>query len=57
MTSDVMFFTEMVLLHGVVLGWAFWELWSLNRDKRRSDAAASAERTGHAEGEHRPHKG
>jgi hypothetical protein len=54
MTSDAMFFAEMVLLHGAVLGWAFWELYALRRDKRRR---ASAERAGHPEGEQSPHRG
>ena len=25
----------MFLVSGVVLGWAFWELWKLKRDKRK----------------------
>ena len=33
---------EMVFGFGVVLAWAFWELWSLRRDKRRDDEAAAA---------------
>lgn len=33
---------EMVFGFGVVLAWAFWELWSLRRDKRRDAEAAAA---------------
>ena len=43
MSGNTIFFVELVFFHGAVLGWAFWELWTLRRDKRR-DAAASAER-------------
>jgi hypothetical protein len=28
-------FAEMFLVAGVVLGWGFWELWKLKRDKRK----------------------
>lgn len=47
---------EVVLVFGVVLAWAFWELWALRRDKRRDAEAASArsaaERPGHPERQH-----
>lgn len=42
---------EMTFGFGVVLAWAFWELWSLRRSQRR-DAAASAERARHTERQH-----
>jgi hypothetical protein len=35
MSSGALAFTEMFLVSGVVLGWAFWELWKLKRDKRK----------------------
>lgn len=55
---------EMVFGFGVVLAWAFWELWSLRRDKRRDAEGAaarlsaqgstqsSAQGSGHPEGQH-----
>lgn len=47
---------ELVLVFGVVLAWAFWELWSVRRSRRGDAEAASAgpgtERPGHAEGQH-----
>jgi hypothetical protein len=53
MSTNTLFFIELFLVHGAVLAWAVWEVWSLRRDKRRAAAAveASAERAGHAEGE------
>lgn len=50
MSGNTIFFVELVFFHGAVLGWAFWELWTLRRDKRR-DAAASAERARLADGQ------
>lgn len=52
---------EMVLGFGVVLAWAFWELWSLRRDKRRAADTVSAETrpegSRHPEGQHGAHGG
>lgn len=47
---------ELGLIFLPVLAWAFWELWSLRRDRKR-DEAASAERARHAEGQHGPDDG
>lgn len=50
MSGNTIFFVELVFFHGVVLGWAFRELWTLRRDKRR-DAAASADRARQDDGQ------
>lgn len=52
MSTNVLFYIELGLVHGAVLAFAFWELYKLRRDKRRDEAAASAKRAGHAEGQH-----
>jgi hypothetical protein len=61
MKGQTIFFIELVLVHGAVLGWAVWELISLRRQQRRDRAAAaealSANGPGHAEGQHRPDQG
>jgi hypothetical protein len=47
---------EMLFGFGVVLAWALWELWSLDRDKRRAAKNPSArpqvERARDSEGQH-----
>jgi len=40
-SSETLIFIEMVLVLGGVLGFAFWELWKLRRDKRRSETDTS----------------
>ena len=35
MSSGQLAFAEMALVAGLVLGWGFWELWKLKRDKRK----------------------
>lgn len=35
MSPDALVFTEMALVLGLVLGFGFWELWKLKRDKRK----------------------
>jgi len=35
MSGSAIAFTEMALVAGLVLGWGFWELWKLKRDKRK----------------------
>lgn len=35
MSSGAIAFAELALAAGLVLGWAFWELWKLKRDKRK----------------------
>lgn len=50
MSGNTIFFVELVFFHGAVLGWAFWELWTLRRDRLR-DAAASADRARQDEGQ------
>lgn len=58
MSGNTLFMIEIIGFHGLVLSWCAWELWSLRRDKRRAaEAAASAERAGHAEGEQAAHPG
>jgi len=52
-SGHILFIVELGLVFGLVLAWAVWELWSLDRDKRRRGRDASAERAGHAEGEQR----
>lgn len=56
MTGQQVFFTELVLGHGVVLAWAIWELTSTRRSLKR-DREASAQRARHAEGQHGPDEG
>lgn len=48
MSGNTVFLVELVFFHGVVLAWAFRELWMLRQDRRR-DAAASAERARRAD--------
>lgn len=58
MSGNTFFFIELVGFHGVVLGWAVWELTSLRREQRRDKAAAaSSDRARHAEGQHSSHQG
>ncbi|MBB5746002.1 hypothetical protein GGR13_001586 [Brevundimonas variabilis] len=52
MSSWAIGIIELMLLFVPVLGWGLWELWSLNREKKRD--LASAERARHAEGQHGP---
>lgn len=35
MSGSTIALAEMILVAGAVLGWAFWELWKLKRDKRK----------------------
>ncbi len=35
MSSGAIAFAEFALTAGLVLGWGFWELWKLKRDKRK----------------------
>lgn len=35
MRSSLIIVLEFVIVIGVVFGWAFWELWSLRRDRKR----------------------
>jgi hypothetical protein len=35
MSSSTIIGLEMALVLGLALGWGFWELWSLKRDKQR----------------------
>lgn len=35
MSGSSLALAEGILVVGVVLGWAFWELWKLKRDKRK----------------------
>ena len=35
MSGSTLALAEMILVAGGVLGWAFWELWKLKRDKRK----------------------
>jgi hypothetical protein len=56
MSGNTLLWIEIVGFHGVVLAWCAWELWSLHRDKKRTEAAASAQRARHAEGEDGAHE-
>jgi hypothetical protein len=42
MDSGSLIVVELVLVLGLALGWGFWELLSLRRDKRRADAEKRA---------------
>lgn len=35
MSNDIIFLVEMILVFGLVLGFAVWELVRLNRDKKK----------------------
>ncbi|MEY3083748.1 MAG: hypothetical protein RJA94_3733 [Pseudomonadota bacterium] len=35
MSSGAIAFAELALVAGLVLGWGFWQLWTLKRDKRK----------------------
>lgn len=35
MSPDTIIFLEMLLVLGLVVGFGFWELWKLRRDKRK----------------------
>jgi len=48
MSGERFFFIELVLGHGIVLGWAIWELISLRRSQKR-DREPGAERARQAE--------
>jgi hypothetical protein len=34
-SPDAIIFSEMLLVLGLVLGFGFWELWKLKRDKKK----------------------
>ncbi len=34
-SPDAIIFTEMLLVLGLVLGFGFWELWKLKRDRKK----------------------
>lgn len=51
MSGTQVFIVESVLVFGLVLGWAVWELFSTRRSLKR-DREASAERSRHSEGQH-----
>lgn len=51
MTGQQVFIVEMVLVFGLILAWAVWELFSTRRSLKR-DRDASAERARHPEGQH-----
>jgi cbb3-type cytochrome oxidase maturation protein len=51
MSGKTMVLLELLLIFGGVLGWAFWDLWSLRRSQAR-DREAAAERVRQTEGEH-----
>jgi hypothetical protein len=34
-SPDALIFSEMLLVLGLVLGFGFWELWKLRRDKKK----------------------
>lgn len=51
MSGTQVFIVEMVLVFGLILAWAVWELFSTRRALKR-DREASAERARHAEGQH-----
>jgi hypothetical protein len=35
LSPDAIIFSEMLLVLGLVLGFGFWELWKLKRDKKK----------------------
>ncbi len=55
MDGSVFFFLDFAVVAAAII-WAVYELWSMRRSKRR-DAAVSADRARHAEGEQAPHQG
>ena len=57
------FLIEGGLFGGAALAWGFWELWSLRRDKRKTQQEQDAKQnslstgpSGHAEGQHGAHE-
>lgn len=48
MSTNTLFILELIIFNGIVLVWAFYELWSV---RKRKDSSES----GHAEGEHGAH--
>lgn len=66
MTGRWMFLGEFLFFDFAVLGWGFYELYSLRKSRGGSTAPpettnveppGGSERAGHAEGQHRPHDG
>lgn len=65
MKADHLFLLEVVGFGGIVLAFAFWELYALHRDKKKSRAkeapgsskpsTPSTRDAGHAEGQERAH--
>jgi predicted negative regulator of RcsB-dependent stress response len=43
MNNDIIFLVEMILVFGLVLGWAVWELVKLNQDKKKDAEKARDE--------------
>ena len=56
MSGDLIFLIEMILVFGLVLGWAVWEVISVRRSLQR-DRDLAAERAQHPEGQERPDPG
>jgi lysylphosphatidylglycerol synthetase-like protein (DUF2156 family) len=50
-SGQQVFIVEMILVFGLVLAWAVWEVVSTRRSQKR-DREISAERARHAEGQH-----
>jgi hypothetical protein len=46
MTSTALFIAEITLTLGVALGFGFWQLWDLRREKIKDAAKAAAKRDG-----------
>lgn len=44
MDGETLFLIELVLLHGAVLLFAFYELWSLRRDRKKREKDADKKR-------------
>jgi len=49
-TSNHLFIIELIGFSGIALGVAFWELWSLRRDKKKAERARTAADLGGAGG-------
>ncbi len=41
MSSDLLILSEMILALGLILGFGFWELWKLKRDKNKTQRTES----------------